>query len=146
MKMRKGFTLVEILIVVAILGILAAIVIPHLSLASDEAKLSALESNLQAIRSQLELYKTQHNGTYAGLSDGDLFKKAITGCTKADGSLVAAGTAGALGPYMHKIPANPFDNANGVTVNEEGPDGIGGWYFNPATGAFSPNDEAHTTW
>ncbi len=61
MKAESGFTLVEILIVVVILGILAAIVIPQFTDASTQAKESALASDLQMMRSQLELYKIQHN-------------------------------------------------------------------------------------
>jgi len=61
MKAQKGFTLVEILIVVVILGILAAIVIPQFTEASTEAKTSSLCTDLQTVRSQIELYKIQHN-------------------------------------------------------------------------------------
>lgn len=57
MKAKKGFTLVEILIVVVILGILAAIVIPQFTNASEEARESSLKSNLQSLRSQIHLYK-----------------------------------------------------------------------------------------
>src|SRR5471030_1976441 len=60
-KASRGFTLVEILIVVIILGILAAIVIPQFTNASNEAKTSSVQSTLQTIRSQIELYKIQHN-------------------------------------------------------------------------------------
>jgi prepilin-type N-terminal cleavage/methylation domain-containing protein len=49
-RSRKGFTLVEILIVVIILGILAAIVIPQFTQASTEARLSNLKTNLQTVR------------------------------------------------------------------------------------------------
>ncbi|MEM9111640.1 MAG: prepilin-type N-terminal cleavage/methylation domain-containing protein, partial [Planctomycetota bacterium] len=49
---RKGFTLVEILIVVVILGILAAIVIPQFTNASEAAKASSVLSQLQTLRSQ----------------------------------------------------------------------------------------------
>ena len=50
---RKGFTLVEILIVVIILGILAAIVIPQFTSASSDARQSSLTSQLQTLRSQV---------------------------------------------------------------------------------------------
>ncbi len=61
---KSGFTLVEILIVVIILGILAAIIIPQFTDASTDAKQSSLDSNLQTLQSQFELYKVQHNDVY----------------------------------------------------------------------------------
>ena len=57
---KAGFTLVEILIVVIILGILAAIVIPQFTSASQDARKNSLTSQLQTLRSQIELYKLQH--------------------------------------------------------------------------------------
>jgi len=59
-RARHGFTLIEILIVVVILGILAAIVIPQFTDAAAEASRSNLQSQLQTIRSQIELYNVQH--------------------------------------------------------------------------------------
>src|SRR3954464_13460483 len=58
---RRGFTLVEILIVVIILGILAAIVIPQFSNASSDARLTNLRTTLANVRNQIEIFKTQHN-------------------------------------------------------------------------------------
>jgi general secretion pathway protein G len=68
----RGFTLVELLIVVIILAILAAIVVPQFSAATTDAQESALDANLNAMRSAIELYKVQHNGVYPGAvaSDG----------------------------------------------------------------------------
>lgn len=61
-KLRRGFTLIEILIVVVILGILAAIVIPQFTNASQEATESAIRSELQSIRGQIELYRVRNAG------------------------------------------------------------------------------------
>ena len=63
---QRGFTLVELLIVVIILAILAAIVIPQFSSSTTDANEAALDSNLNALRSAIELYKAQHNGVYPG--------------------------------------------------------------------------------
>ena len=60
---KSGFTLVEILIVVIILGILAAIVIPQFTSASQDARKSNMTSQLQSLRAQVELYKLQHRDT-----------------------------------------------------------------------------------
>jgi prepilin-type N-terminal cleavage/methylation domain-containing protein len=62
----RGFTRVELLIVVIILAILAAIVIPQFSSATTDANEAALDSNLSALRSATELYKAQHNNTNPG--------------------------------------------------------------------------------
>ncbi len=140
MKAKGGFTLVEILIVVVILGILAAIVIPQFTEASTEAKTSSLCTDLQTMRSQIELYKIQHNddlptdGT-AGLIAG------MTGQTDVAG---AVGTD--YGPYVQKIPTNQFNDLD--TIEEEAVDtGLGGgnagWHFNTATGAFHADTDAH---
>ena len=55
----RGFTLIEILIVVVILGILAAIIIPQFTNAADDASISSARTQLQTMRSQVELYRAQ---------------------------------------------------------------------------------------
>ena len=59
---RRGFTLIEILIVVVILGILAAVVVPQFSNAADDANDAAVRSQLQTLRGQIELYRAQNSG------------------------------------------------------------------------------------
>jgi len=131
---RSAFTLVELLIVVIILGILAAVVVPQFSDASGDAQLSSLTTNLQTIRGQLELYKLQHGGLYPAMAT---FSDQMTGTTDVDG----ATTGSDFGPYLQAIPNNPFSNANDVTGTVS-TDGTKGWYYDQATGVFKANDSA----
>ena len=149
MKAKSGFTLVEILIVVVILGILAAIVIPQFTEASTEAKTSRLVTDLQSVRSQIELYKIQHNDNLPGTA-GPSFEEAMTMYTLNDGTLAAVQEPadGVYGPYMTKIPSNAFipiaDDANNVTAAATGSapgDDSSGWFFNTTTGVFQANDD-----
>ena len=139
-----GFTLVEILIVVIILGILAAIVIPQFTEASNDARNSALVSDLQTLRSQIELYKIQHLDALPG--DGAAsFLAAMTGKTDIAGT---ADAAGAYGPYLQKFPTNPFVDLDTIQI-EAGSAGVGGgncgWHFDTSTGQIHADDDAHST-
>jgi len=158
MKARRGFTLVEILIVVLILGILAAIVIPQFTEASTESKESRLASDLQMVRSQVELYKVQHNDDLPGTVAGVTFEQAMSGYTDQDGAWAdpQAPATGIFGPYMQRAPINPFvsdaDLADDVTVVDDptgaavpGADDSSGWWFNSATGDFRANDDDSTS-
>jgi general secretion pathway protein G len=142
--MKSGFTLVEILIVLVILGILAAIVIPQFSDASEEAKLAALVSNLHTIRTQIQIYKAQHNDNLPGTVSGVNFKEAMAKYTYKDGTLAGGPGPGVYGPYVLRVPENPFDDSNSVNQGNAGeePDfsGIKGWIYYPTTGVFNACD------
>ncbi len=110
---KSGFTLVEILIVVIILGILAAIVIPQFTNASEDARRNSLTSQLQTLRSQVELFKLQHRDRYPCIDINDPTSgwewDMLT--TKTDEDGVAGGP---LGPYMQQIPINPLNSDSAV--------------------------------
>ncbi|MDP6158180.1 MAG: prepilin-type N-terminal cleavage/methylation domain-containing protein [Phycisphaerales bacterium] len=66
-RAARGFTLIEILIVVVILGILAAVIIPQFTNAADDASISSARTQLQTMRSQVELFRSQ-TGSYPAAS------------------------------------------------------------------------------
>ena len=110
---NKGFTLIEILIVVIILGILAAIVIPQFSNASTAAKTSAVSSTAQSLRQQVALYKLQHSDNLPTVAT---FWTKMTTATDSAGAAYVAGTStdGPFGPYMQSIPANSLNGSSTV--------------------------------
>ena len=141
---RSGFTLVEILIVVIILGILAAIIIPQFSDASSEARESTLTSNLQILRSQIGLYKIQHLDDYPVAPSAD-FVTSLTTQTEEDGIAWVSGSV--YGPYMQKVPNNPFITTAGLPkVAFDGVPAVdlSHWNFNTTTGAITANDSGKT--
>jgi len=112
-RVKKGFTLIEILIVVIILGILAAIVIPQFSNASTSAKTSSVTSTAQSLRSQIALYKLQHNDVLPAVGT---FWNLMTTQTDASGAAyTTASTSGPFGPYMQSVPTNALNQLSTVT-------------------------------
>ncbi|MCE9590974.1 MAG: type II secretion system GspH family protein [Planctomycetes bacterium] len=136
-RKSQGFTLVEILIVVVILGILAAIVIPQFTNASETAKASSLQSQLQTIRSQLELAQIQHQGTYPPLIADSRGWGLLTTETEQSSSYTAGDSSGnEVGPYLQQSPANPFTaNTTATSVAAAAAAGVG-WVYSPTTGQF----------
>lgn len=78
-KMMKGFTLVEIMIVVAIIAILAAVAIPNFVSYRKQSQATACVSNLKQLQAAMEQYKMGHTDTptlaaLCGTEDGKLIK------------------------------------------------------------------------
>ena len=124
----KGFTLVEILIVVIILGILAAIVIPQFTNASEDARKSNMKSQLQTLRSQIELYKLQHRDQPPALAT---FWDSMTKQSDENEAIPPAAGEKAYGPYMQSSVVNPLTNSD--TLAAAAGAGVG-WVYDEATG------------
>jgi type II secretion system protein G len=137
---RSGFTLIEVLIVVVIMAILAATIIPQFSDSTKDAKSSTVKFNLHTLRSQIELYRTQHNGTPPSVTLAEL--KVSTDATGATGS----GASFPYGPYIRDVPINPYTNKNTLTAITNDPakatdvTGAGGWLYNTTTGGIWIDD------
>ncbi len=139
MQAKRGFTLVEILIVVVILGILAAIVIPQFTQASTEAKTNSLASDLQSLRSQIQLYKVQHNDIAPGFQNGT-FEQQMIYVSQIDGTpnvgVKVRDATYTKGPYLERVPENPFTGTDAFVgwdaSSATAP--FDGWEYNSATG------------
>jgi prepilin-type N-terminal cleavage/methylation domain-containing protein len=163
----SGFTLVELLIVVIILAILAAIVIPQFSSATVDAQESALDSNVNSLRSAIDLYRVQHGGKYPGAVAATgatcTVGAAGTGAINTAQAVIdqltkfssAAGTtcSGAdpttlLGPYLRKgFPAEPISSSAAIAVATSGTPlapaaATGGWAYDVKTGQIVMNSNA----
>jgi general secretion pathway protein G len=155
MKRAKAFTLVEILIVVVLLGILAAIVIPSVGGATQSARQSALSMNLNLLRRFIPVYTSQHLETPPGYPGGDrtvtpteqaLVDQATLSSTRY-GQTAPRGTAGfPLGPYLSTVPPNPYNKLATVRVLADGEvfpaaaDNSAGWIYRPATEEIRPDN------
>lgn len=148
---RRAFTLVEILIVVVILGIIAAIVVPQFSNASQVSRENTLKDELRYLRTQIVVYQAQHSDQPAGYQNGgiganpaSLFVQQMTQYTDMSGNTSATQSSTYLyGPYLSKMPSNPLTGDATIKVvtgtGSMSPDGTTAWIYNPTTASIIVN-------
>lgn len=136
-RKSAGFTLIEIMVVVVILGILAALIVPKIMSRPEQARITSAKQNITAIQSALDLYKLD-NGIYPTTDQG--LQALVTQPTtppiprdwKSDG-------------YLQDLPVDPWGQAYQYLNDNEklrifsyGPNGkdgnseIGNWNMNQA--------------
>jgi prepilin-type N-terminal cleavage/methylation domain-containing protein len=164
-RLSGGFTLVELLVVVIILGVLAAIAIPQFTNNTEDAKLAALDTSLSELRSSVELYYHQHNAAYPGAkkcTDGSnvgttaeadtAFVKQLTFYSAATGRTNTSKTdTYKYGPYVKKgLPKNPFNELATIKTDITTTDisaatssGTAAWKFYVKTGRLMADDGQH---
>ena len=134
---RRGFTLIELVVVVVIIAIIAAIAIPKMSRGSAGANDSAVSQDLSTMRSALELYQTEHGGTYPTNGSAATFINQLTQYTDASGNAQATKDSTHIyGPYLKAVPPMPVGTNKGLsTITVTGPAGTGsfGWYYDGTT-------------
>lgn len=109
----RAFSLVEILIVVVILGILAAIVVPQFTTAANDARSGNIATQVQTIENQLELYKAR-NGSYPTLAQLNAPTAVVM---DAQGNPYQGWGILIDGHYIKSPPLNPYTNGFRVARN-----------------------------
>lgn len=110
---QKGFTLVELLIVVIILAILAAIVVPQFASTTDDAKVSSLDSTLASMRSAISLYKQQHTAY-----PGELVSSGGGAACTTPGGAIGTGAVNSEAAFLDQLAY--YSNAAGATCTSRG--------------------------
>ena len=154
MRRTRGFTLVEILIVVVLLGVLAAIVIPSFANSATVAKAGSMATNLNMLRRFVLVYTSQHQEVAPGYTAGpgsalsaDVFADQALLASNVQGDTAVRGTAGyGYGPYLSKIPTNPFNGLATIEMLADGAafpaeaDNSHGWIYKAETGEIRPGN------
>jgi prepilin-type N-terminal cleavage/methylation domain-containing protein len=157
-RRRTGFTLIEVLIVVVILGILASTVLPQFANSSGDAKEAALRENLAQLRRQFQLYRFEHDGNCPSGTAANVSSQ-MTMATDINGNTANPGTQGySYGPYLNtQFPTNPYNGGNGILVKttnisatDVDPTAMQGtvpvgWIFSSSSGQIIPNSNGTTS-
>ena len=132
-KKRKGFTLIELMIVIAIIAILAAVLVPNFMRAREASRLTACKSNLKNISTAVETYSNDFDGVYPGGTGG------------MSNSEIKSGASGGLGTlqdnYIQKKTVCPTAKRNYYYGQVQS---IRYWIYCPAAKKLNNNVPAHT--
>jgi prepilin-type N-terminal cleavage/methylation domain-containing protein len=134
---RRAFSLIELVIVVVIIGIIAAIAIPRMSRGSAGAADAALTGNLTVLRNAIDLFTTEHVGTFPTAADIVL---QLTAYTNDAGATNATKTSTFIfGPYIRAIPTLPVGAKKSMSGIAAADGASIGWIYTESTGQIRAN-------
>ncbi len=138
MTRRGGLALAEVLVLVVLAGIMASLIIPHVSGVRAESRTATLATELLRMRNRIESYKSHHNGMLPAAT-GECFADFL--CRMAKKTNAEGDSGIEFGPYILKLPVNPFNNLTKVRIDGAvSGANIAGWRFDTKTGAFQADD------
>ncbi|MDQ7062854.1 MAG: type II secretion system protein [candidate division KSB1 bacterium] len=163
-KSQRGFSLAELLIVVAIIAVLASIVVMNMGGSDTSAREAKLRANVKLLRGALTAFYADHGfypctsmDAYNKNGDQTKFKRQLTWYTDERG-YVSRKKSGRyrFGPYLKEFPENPFytdkSKADQVVIDRkneriledlvkavQNANGNNGWYYEAKSGNIVPN-------
>ncbi|MEO7993358.1 MAG: type II secretion system protein [bacterium] len=123
-RSQAGFTLVEMLVVITIIGILAGLALPNITKARTKAKESEVKANLHSIQTSLERFYVDHQQYPAYIAGGNAAAWAIykRRMTAQDPTHADLNDPLVIGAYIDTYPRNPFVTEGSAVVTETGGD------------------------
>ncbi|HEX2838425.1 MAG TPA: prepilin-type N-terminal cleavage/methylation domain-containing protein [Phycisphaerales bacterium] len=141
---RRGFSLIELVIVIVIIGIIAAIAIPRMSRGAEGANDSALKANLAVLRSAIDLYHTEHEGLYP--TEANIVAQLTTYTDSAGAAQATADTTHIYGPYLSVVPPLPVNTPRkGGNLIAAADAANVGWIYDVSADGRSYTIKANTT-
>lgn len=142
-----AFTLMEIIIVVVVVGLLATVVIPQFSSDKKQARQIILKDDLQYLRTQITVFRAQHQNVSPGYPNGysmlppnvRCFVDQMTEHSDINCNLSQKdSTSYPYGPYLKQLPVNPINNSSDVILVPNNrampaPGGSAGWIYKAET-------------
>ena len=107
-NIKKGFTLVELLIVIIIIAVLAAIAIPKFSNSSTRSKESSLRANLKLVRNAIDLFRADTGAYPANMAGLTTLPTSGLNASAATCTIVATDWRG---PYLQAVPVDPVSGS-----------------------------------
>lgn len=130
---ERGFTLLELVVVVVVIGVLAAVAVPRFASATGNAQLRRLHADTATLQQAIDLYTVEHDGltpAHEGVdkltTDESVFRGRLLDRTDAAGEVTETGL---FGPYLRSWPLNPMTQCQALRIDgaEAGQDC--GWHF-----------------